>query len=83
MGRHDESDRYLADFTKKYSKLDPYSLAWMHASRGEKDQAFKWLDLAFQAHATGMTSLRLELPLRSLHCDPRYTALLHKMDLLE
>jgi hypothetical protein len=54
----------------------------IYASLGEKDEAFAWLERAYEARsaflATGVLSAPAYDPLRG---DPRFGALLKKMDL--
>jgi serine/threonine-protein kinase len=58
-----------------------YAVAEIYAWRGEKDKAFEWLDRAYQRH-TG-SDLRHDPLVTSLHGDPRFAALLRKMNLPE
>ena len=56
-------------------------VAQVHAFRGERDLAFAWLDRAWDNHDVGMSRLKVDPLLRKLSGDPRYTALLKKMNL--
>jgi serine/threonine-protein kinase len=56
-----------------------YQVAQVYAVRGEKEQAFHWLQIAFDNHDTGMLALLVEPLLHSLSDDPRYKILLAKM----
>ena len=58
-----------------------YAVAEIYAWRGEKDKAFEWLDRAYQHHS--VADLRHDLLLTSLHGDPRFAAMLRKMNLPE
>ncbi len=58
-----------------------YQIAQAHAWRGELDEAFRWLEKALADHDAGMTHLRYDPLLRNLRPDPRYTALLRRMNL--
>ncbi len=83
MGRTAESDAGMLATEKKYGRTTTwpaaYYLACAHAYRGERDQAFKWLDLSFQRRETmGMKGDPL---LKNLESDPRYKELLRKMKL--
>jgi hypothetical protein len=48
--------------------------------RGEKDKAFEWLERAYRQQDGGLTSTKIDLLLASLRSDPRYTALLRKLN---
>lgn len=54
----------------------------IYASLGEKDQAFAWLDRAYDARSAFMTVGILASPdYDPLRSDPRFDALLRKMGL--
>ena len=58
-----------------------YQIAEIYAWRGEKDQAFMWLDRAYGQRDGGLIGLKTDWLLASLRSDPRYGALLRKMNL--
>jgi serine/threonine-protein kinase len=58
-----------------------YQIAEVHAWRGEKDQAFDWLERAYRQHDGGLTYLGYDRFLDSLRSDPRFKALMTKMKL--
>jgi adenylate cyclase len=60
-----------------------YQIAAIYAWRGDKDQAFVWLERAFAQHDGGLIYLKLDVPMASLRSDPRYRALRRKMNLPE
>ena len=45
------------------------------------DEAFQWLDRAYAAHDHGLIGTKVDPLLKNLHNDPRYTALLKKLNL--
>jgi TolB-like protein len=57
-----------------------YQIAEVYAARSEKDKAFEWLQIAFDEHDTGMLGLLVDPLLRDLRDDPRYKALVAKMN---
>jgi serine/threonine-protein kinase len=57
------------------------AIASIHAVRGQADQAFEWLDRAVAEHARALNGLQGISHFRSLRADPRYAALLRKMNL--
>ncbi|MGA9883913.1 MAG: protein kinase [Candidatus Acidiferrales bacterium] len=59
-----------------YSPLDA---AADYACLGEKDQAFQWLEKAYQQHNQSLIHLSWITEFDSLHSDPRYTALLKRI----
>jgi serine/threonine-protein kinase len=58
-------------------------VADVYAWRGEKDEAFKWLERAYRQHDAGVTFVVYDQFLNSLRRDPRYKALMHKLKLPE
>lgn len=83
QNRTAESDAALAELEAKYGDTAAYQLAEVHAYRGEKDQAFTWLERAFQQRDPGLQALTTDQTLARLHDDPRWPSFLEKMGLIE
>jgi TolB-like protein len=83
MGRHAEADAMLADAEKRYADVAATSFASSYARRSDRDAAFTWLDRAVQNREPYVTLIRSDPTLRSLHDDPRWAALLKKLNLPE
>ncbi len=83
MGRRGESNAALRSLTDAFASIDGYGIAMVHAYRGEIDDAFRWLDRAYQRHEYGMLGLKTDPLLRNLHRDRRFQALLRRMRLLD
>jgi TolB-like protein len=84
LGRRGDANAALADVEKRFAAEQPYSIAILHALRGERDQAFSWLNRAYQQHDSGIISLppiTVDPDMKSLHGDPRWAAFLRKMNL--
>jgi TolB-like protein/predicted Ser/Thr protein kinase/Flp pilus assembly protein TadD len=79
MGRRTESDAALKALTDKFASIDSYGIAAVHAYRGEIDDAFRWLDRAYQEHNHGMPTVKTDPPFTNLRGDPRFQALLSRM----
>jgi serine/threonine-protein kinase len=58
-----------------------YQLAQVHAWRGEKDRAFEWLERGYATDDSGMRFTIHDPMIAGLRGDPRYSALLRKMNL--
>jgi len=58
-------------------------LAELHALAGDRDGAFAILERAFASRETGMAWMRVDSYLVSLHGDPRWNALLRKLNLAD
>ncbi|MEY2492287.1 MAG: hypothetical protein QOH24_1238 [Verrucomicrobiota bacterium] len=78
-GDQKAADAALADLLAHNQGLD-YQVAQVYAVRGEKEKAFEWLQIAFDHHDTGMLALLVDPLLNSLRDDPRYKALIAKMN---
>jgi TolB-like protein/Flp pilus assembly protein TadD len=88
MGRSSDADKALRDvvaFESQQKKLVewPSELARIYAFRGELDSAFAWLDRAYEERESDMYFVKGDPLLDNLVPDPRYKALLRKMNLPE
>ena len=83
MKRKTESDAALARATKAYAERGAYTIAEVHAYRGEIDQAFMWLDRAYRQKDVGLYRVKGNPLLRNLESDVRYQKFLRKMNLPE
>src|SRR5439155_10942518 len=50
-GAPDEARAELAAFSARFGEEDPMAVADLYAWRGDADQAFEWLDRAYQRHS--------------------------------
>ncbi|OGF53634.1 MAG: hypothetical protein A2Z21_05290 [Candidatus Fraserbacteria bacterium RBG_16_55_9] len=82
-GRRDEAMRMLneLDELSRRRYVSPYDMATILMSLGEKDQAFEWLDKAYEARTSWLVYLKVDPRFDSLRSDPRFMALLKKMGL--
>jgi tetratricopeptide (TPR) repeat protein len=83
LGNAKESQQAVDELIAKHAQDSAYFIALVYAWRGEKDKAFEWLERAFQRHAFNLTWIKFDWSFDSLRDDPRYKALLHKMNLPE
>jgi TolB-like protein/DNA-binding winged helix-turn-helix (wHTH) protein len=61
--------------------VDPYWTAELYARLDEKDQAFQWLERAYQERSHTLALINTEPMLDSLNSDPRFQDLLRRMNL--
>jgi len=83
LGRNAEADAALRLAERESAHEFAYFIAGAHASRGKTDAAFQWLDRAYVQKDFLLEYIKGEPLLKSLVADPRYKALLKKMNLPE
>jgi len=70
--------------SSQHSYVSPYSFAVIYAGLGEKDQAFAWLETAFNERSYFMAVyLPTDARLDSLRADPRFAALKRRVGIPE
>jgi hypothetical protein len=83
LGHNAESQRAPDEIVATRASALAYQIAEIHAWRGERDQAFEWLERARRQHDGGLAYLKVDRTLASLRDDPRYHALLRELKLPE
>jgi len=81
LGRKKESDAALQELMMKYHASNAFEIATIYAFRNQTDEAFEWLDRAYAQRDPSMMSTKMDPLLKSLHSDPRFAALLKKLNL--
>ena len=61
--------------------IAPFELAIIYAGFGDKDQAFEWLEKAYQEHSVWLPWLRVDPKFDDLRSDPRFLDLLRRIGL--
>ena len=67
LGQIRESDLAIASLVKEHSDDAPYNIAEVYAFRGQKEEAFKWLDKAVDERDSGLGP--------EVKCDPLFAPL--------
>ena len=82
-GRRDEAQKVLAELQamSKQRYIPPYLIAKVYAGLGDKDQAFAWLERAFEDRYFLLVWLNSEPQFDSLRSDPRYRDLMRRIGL--
>ena len=80
-GHRTESDTALEALESEFADSSPYKLAQIYASRGQPDQAFKWLEHAWQHRDPGICWTRVAVLLTPVRQDPRWPQFLSKVGL--
>jgi tetratricopeptide (TPR) repeat protein len=83
LGHAPVAQQWLDEIIKNDADDAAYQIAEVYAWWGNSDKAFAWLVRAYLQHDGGLTTVKVDPLLRSLRPDPRYQALLRKMNLPE
>ncbi|SRR6266550_2439368 len=85
-GRGDQA-RDILNRLKEQSQrsyVSPCDIAEVHAALGEEDQAFEWLEKAYDARSGDLRFLKVSQSFPdSLRSDPRFTDLLRRVGFAE
>jgi Flp pilus assembly protein TadD len=82
-GNTPEARRILAELTAARSTrvVSAWGIAVLHASLGDVDEAFRWIDVAIEERAPGLILLRVHPRLDPIRGDPRYLQLVRRLGL--
>ena len=83
MGRVPDSNAALAGLIAGGAGTHAYEVAEVYAYRGERDEALKWLERAYVQRDGTLKWVARDPSLAKLEVDPRYSAFLRKMKLLQ
>ena len=83
LGRHEEEQQIRQIMIDEYSQTWPFGIALIYAWHGDRDNAFEWLDIAYEHRNSDMTNLVLNSWMSPLHDDPRWENILDRMGLME
>jgi tetratricopeptide (TPR) repeat protein len=80
-GRWGEAQSVLLemDALSKQRFVTPYGVALVHAGLGHKDEAFGWLDRAFEERSHWLVWLRLDPRWKNLRDDARFATLIERL----
>jgi len=78
-----EADVALAELVASDADGAACNIAQVHGARGEMDLAFEWLERAYAQRDPGLSEVKSQPLLRSLHADSRWDAFLTRMGLAD
>ena len=83
-GRKNEARQILRELLeiRKHKYINPHSVALVYVGLGEREQAFEWLERAYQDRSYSMVFLKVNTELDPLRNDPRFVDLLRRVGLL-
>ena len=81
-GKRDEALKMLNELKEraKRSYVSPVGIAIIYVGLGEKEQAFSWLEKAYEDRSTWLIFLKVEPRFDPLRSDPRFQSLLRRMN---
>ena len=80
IGAPDEADVLLPRLLELGDSW-AFQVANLHALAGRNDEAFRWLERAYDLHDTGIAYSMVSWTLNGLHSDPRWPAFVEKVGL--
>jgi adenylate cyclase len=83
LHRKEESDAALATLIKDDGDVGAFQIAEVYSGRGDKDQAFAWLERARRQQDAGLAYFPNDPLLDPLRSDPRWAAFQRSMGLAE
>ena len=84
-GKKAAAQRVLEELNERAKReyISPYFIATIYTGLGKKNEAFEWLQKAYDDRADGLVYLAVEPKFDSLHADARFHDLLRRMNLPE
>ena len=84
-GKPDEARKILKELAARAKQryVPAYQVALVYAGLGDKDTAFAFLDKAFDERSTLLTYLKMDPRFDSLRGEPRFKAMLRRLNFLE
>ena len=81
-GNRDEAEKIINEL-KRLSKqyVAPYHIATIYVGLQKNEEAFQWLERAYQGRDEWLLYLKIDQRLDGLRSDPRFQSLMRKMDL--
>jgi len=80
-GRRAESDVRLKELQMRFADTNALAITECYGLRNDNDAAFTWLNRGIENREPAVTGIRVDGYLRSLRSDPRWPAVLRKVNL--
>ena len=82
-GKKEEAQKVIEHLRELsvHQYVPPYNIAVIYVGLGKKDEAFVWLDRAYQERSYLLTYLTVDERLDKLHSDPRFDQLVRRVGL--
>jgi tetratricopeptide (TPR) repeat protein len=81
-GRTSEAVKIRLELEERSSRtyVSPYWMASLSVALGDNEQAFRWLDKAYDARCGGLVWIGVDPRMDPIRTDPRFTALRARID---
>ncbi len=84
LGKKTEAARLFEDLARlPQAERHPFGIAMGYAKLGDKEEAFAWLQRAYERRDSDLVSLKIEPAFAALRADPRYHEMLRRVGLPE
>jgi tetratricopeptide (TPR) repeat protein len=80
-GQREKADAILAELRARSRRILPLTFVWIATEVGETDQAFEWLERAYEDRSPMLPAIGVAPVYDPLRSDPRFGALLKKVGL--
>jgi serine/threonine protein kinase/tetratricopeptide (TPR) repeat protein len=82
-GKRAEAHNIIDELARlsKSGNVSPFYIAGIYSTLGERDQAFEWLEKAYQLRDDELSWIMIDQSLDNIRSDPRYANLLRRMGL--
>jgi tetratricopeptide (TPR) repeat protein len=82
-GKTNKAQRVLAELKEQSKRryISPFNIAIIYVALGERDQAFEWLEKAYDERSLWMVFLKVDPRLDSLRATPAFADLMRRMGL--
>jgi TolB-like protein/DNA-binding winged helix-turn-helix (wHTH) protein/Flp pilus assembly protein TadD len=80
-GKKDEALKIIEQLQENSKRKTPFEVAQVYAGLGDKDRAFAWLDRAYEERFAFTWKVVIMPQFDGLRSDPRYVALVRRMNL--
>lgn len=81
IGRTVESDSLVQQIKDTFGDYASPNIAFIYASRGDKDNAFKWIEIAYENKDVVLLEILNYPEMKNLWGDPRWNAFINKLGL--
>ena len=81
LGNKAEAEKILGTISQAQPRALPSAMAFLHIGLGNKDRAFEWMEKMYETRAPDLIWVKTGPEYDPLRSDPRFKALLKKMNL--